>query len=102
MKSLGGGLGKTGLPSMEASEQLVSLIDRYVSDLGSHGGRKHVAGRVMGEMVPEAKALNLRGGQPARFVGAATRDEKGDAAKLTPEETALAKAIIKNLLKDIR
>ena len=100
MKSLGGGLGKTGLPSMEASDQLVSLIDRYVSDLGTHGGREHVAGRVMGEMVPEAKALNLRGGQPARIAGAARRDEKGDAAKLTPEETALAKAVIKQLLKE--
>jgi hypothetical protein len=102
MKSLGGGLGKTALPPMEASDQLVSLIDRYVSDLGTHGGRAHVADRVMGEMVPEAKVMNLRGGQPARFTGAANRDEKGDAAKLTPEETALAKAIIKNLLKDIQ
>lgn len=102
MKSLGGGLGKTALPPMEASNELVSLIDRYVSDLGTRGGREHVAGRVMGEMVPEAKVLNLRGGQPARFAGASTRNEKGDSAKLTPEEEALARAVIKNLLKDIQ
>ncbi len=99
-KSLAGGLGKSGMPAMEASDELVSLMDRYVSDLGSRGGRKHVADRVMGEMVPEAKALNLRGGQPAKFTGAATRNEKGDSAKLTPEETAVAKAIIKQLLKE--
>lgn len=99
MKSLGGGLGKTGLPAMEASDELVSLIDRYISDLGSHGGREHVANRVMGEMVPEAKALNLRGGQPAKIVGASTRNEKGDDAKLTPEESAVAKAVIRQLLK---
>lgn len=102
MKSLGGGLRKTGLPPMEASNELVSLIDRYVSDLGTRGGRQHVAGRVMGEMVPEARVMNLRGGQPARFTGAATRDENGDSAKLSPEEEALARAVIKNLLKDLQ
>lgn len=99
MKSLGGGLGKTGLPAMEASDEMVSLIDRYVSDLGTHGGREHVAKRVMGEMVPEAKVLNLRGGQPAKVVGAVTRNEKGDDAKLTPEESAVAKAVIRQLIK---
>lgn len=99
MKSLGGGLGKTGLPAMEASDEMVSLIDRYVSDLGTHGGREHVAKRVMGEMVPEAKVLNLRGGQPAKTVGAFARNEKGDDAKLTAEESAVAKAIIRQLLK---
>lgn len=95
LRSLGG-----GLPKMEASDQLVDLLDRHLSQQAGKG-RAATGDRVMSEMVPEAKALNLRGGQPARFAGASTRNEEGDDAKLTPEETALAKAIVKNLLKDI-
>jgi hypothetical protein len=103
LKSLGGGLGKPGrLPAMEASDELVSLIDRYTSDLGSGEGRAHVGKRIMSEMVPEARALNLRGGQTARPTGALMHDEKAKGAPLTPEEAAVASAVIRELLKQER
>ncbi len=93
LRSLGG-----GLPRMEATDKLVDLLDRHISQQ-SGDGRLATGDRILNEMVPEAKVLNLRGGQPAKFIGPATREEKGDDANLSPEETALAKSIIRELMK---
>jgi hypothetical protein len=71
-----------GLPKFEATDQVTDIVDRFLES-----------------SVPSWGPLNLRGGKPAKFTGAATRDEKGDAAKLTPEETALARAIVQKLLQ---
>jgi hypothetical protein len=78
MKNLGG-----GLPKMEASRALEDVVDRFLD-----------------KSVPNWKAMNLQGGQPARFVGAATRHEKDTGDPLTEEESAVARAIIKRLLED--
>ncbi len=93
LKSFGG-----GLPKLEATDELVNLLDRHLSEQSGQG-RASMADRIMDEMVPEAKALNLRGGQPTKLLGATRRDEKGDEAKLTPEESALARALIRELMK---
>ncbi len=93
MRSLAG-----GLPKMEATQDLVDLVDRHLAQQAGQG-RAATGDRILDEMVPEAKALNLRGGQPAKTVGAVNRNEKGDDAKLTPEESAVAKAVIRQLIK---
>lgn len=90
LKSFGGGL------EVEATDELVDLLDRYLEEQAGRG-REALGNRVMRDMVPEAKALNLRGGQPAKLLGSARRDEKGDSAPLTPEERALVGALVKKL-----
>lgn len=101
LKSLGG-----GLPRMEASQQLVDLVDKAMDQAaGGHGARWVAGENIMGKMVPEAKALNLQGGKPARHLGALTRNEQdsGDKnATLSPEEAAFANQIIKRLLEQQR
>ncbi len=83
---------------MEATDKLVDLVDRHISTQ-SGGGRTATGDRVLNEMVPEAKVLNLRGGQPSKFIGPSSREEKGDDASMSPEETALVKALIRELMK---
>lgn len=73
-----------GLPKMEASDQAVDVVDRFLA-----------------QAVPSWRVLHLRGGQAARPAG--TLASGGDAKtrdSLTPEEAQFAAAVIKNL-KDL-
>jgi hypothetical protein len=99
LKALSGGLPpKAGQVSMEASDQLVDLVDRAIAGHGSWKGRGE---RIMDEMVPDLPGGNLfhlRGGQASRPVGALLGKETDPGPDLTDEERQVAMAVIKNLV----
>jgi hypothetical protein len=99
LKSLSGGLPNVGKSTVEASDQLVNLLDKAMSEAGGAGARKALGNQIMDDMVPELPGglLRLRGGQAARATGAANRQEKDSGPNLTDEEREVAMAVIRNL-----
>jgi hypothetical protein len=99
LKSLSGGLPSVGKSTVEASEQLVNLLDKALSEAGGAGARKALGDKILDDMVPELPGglLRLRGGQAARATGAANRRERDPGPKLTDEEREVAIAVIRNL-----
>jgi hypothetical protein len=103
LKSLSGGLPRTGKPQMEASDQLVNLLDKALAEAGGAESRKALGDQILDKMVPELPGgalLRLRGGQPARSLGAITNDETGKSPELSDEDREVVMAIIRKLQTD--
>jgi len=82
LKSVAGGLENPGaLPQFEASDKAAELVDRFLA-----------------QAVPEAKSLNVRGGQAARGTAGFHDKEQRIHDTMTPEEAQTAIAILKNVV----
>lgn len=82
LKSIAGGLENPGgLPQFEASDRAAELVDRFLA-----------------QAVPEAKSLNVRGGQAARGTAGFRDKEQRIRDTMTDEEARTAAAILKNIV----